>query len=98
MNKPAIPFLKSDRLVFWLVFVAGMALCTAGGIGNAAVHGWLLPATIAGSVLGGLALLLGASVLFRIRVAPVSNDRAATVALLSIIVVKFIITIFYQII
>ncbi len=43
-------------------------------------------------------MLLGASVLFRIRVAPIKNDRAALIALLGIIAVKFVLAALYGVI
>jgi hypothetical protein len=98
MNTLRIPFLRSDRAVFLVVFVLGMALCALGGISQAPVRGWLHSISILGYVLGSLALMLGVSVLFRIRVAPIVSDRAAVVALLGIIAVKFVLAALYPLI
>jgi hypothetical protein len=95
MNSLHIPLIKSDRAAFLVVFIFGMALCAWGGISQAPVRGWLHPISIAGSVFGTLALMLGVSVLFRIRVAPITSDRAALVALLGIIALKVVLSALY---
>jgi hypothetical protein len=82
------------RATFLAVFVAGFALCTRG-IGQAPAHGWLQPVSILGYLFCGLALVLGPSVLFRVRVPPIRSDHAALVVLLGIIVVKVVLAFFY---
>jgi hypothetical protein len=96
MNALRTPAIKNDRAVFLVVFILGMALCAWGGIGQAPAQGWLHPISIAGSVFGLLALLLGVSVLFRIRVAPITSDRAALIAMLGIIAVKIVLAALYR--
>ncbi len=96
MNTSRIPLVKSDRLAFFILFGLGMAMCTSG-IAQAPVRGWAHPISIMGYLMGGLALLLGLSVLTRKRFGPIQSDRASIVALLCIIVVKFILAAFYSV-
>ena len=98
MNTFRLPLIKSDRVAFGIVFVIGLGLCSVGGINHVVTRGWFHPISILGCILGTLAMLLGASVLFRIRVGPIQSDRAAFVALISIIAIKFIAAIFYNLI
>lgn len=98
MNAFRIPFIKSDRVAFGIVFVAGIGLCSMGGINQAVIRGWLHPISILGYILGTLATLLGLSVLFRIRIGPIQNDRAALITLVGIIVAKFVVSLFYNLI
>lgn len=98
MNTFRIPFIKSDRAAFGVVFVVGFWLCAVGGIGQAAARGWFHPVSIFGYILGTVALLLGLSVLSRIRVGPIQNDRAALFVLVGIIAAKMVVSLFYNLI
>jgi hypothetical protein len=98
MNTIRIPFIKSDRAAFGIVFLVGLGLCAVGGIGHAAARGWFDPVSILGYILGTLAMLLGLSVLFRIRVGPIQNDRAALFALAGIIAAKLVVSLFYSLV
>ena len=62
------------------------------------MRGWLHPISILGSIFGALALLLGISVLFRIRIAPIASDRAALIALLGIIAIKVVLAALYPLV
>jgi hypothetical protein len=90
MNTLRIPLIKSERAAFFLVFLAGLFLCTRG-VGPSITRGWLYPPTILGFAFGILATLLGASVLFRRRIWPITSDRAALVALVGLIATKIVI-------
>lgn len=94
MNSYRIPFVKSDRTLFWIIFIAGFALCS-GGIGQAAVRGWLHPISLLGYVFGGAAMLLGGSVLLNRPLGPVADARQAIPALLGLMVVKFALAALY---
>ncbi len=89
-----MPSFVNARTTISAVFLAGFALC-ARGTGQAPVPGWLHPVSILGHIFGGLALLLGFSVLFRARVTPITSDSAALVILLGIIVVEAVLAFFY---
>jgi hypothetical protein len=101
-NRPS--FITSDRAAFFSVFVLGIAMCAVAGIGRVqATLGWVHPITIAGIVLGILALglavavftgragfLNSAAVVFGAGATPVaSGERAALVALAGIIFAKW---------
>jgi hypothetical protein len=93
MDTLHLPSFANARTTISAVFLAGFAVCTRG-IGQAPVHGWLHPVSILGYIFGGLALLLGFSVLFRVRVTPITSDSAALVVLLRIIVVEAVLAFF----
>ncbi len=87
--------LATSRLVFGLVTVVGMAMC-APGIGKAArLALWAHPATILGSLLGILALLLAAQGIFRFHLVPLTNAQSL-LAILAIIVVKLALATAYR--
>jgi hypothetical protein len=98
MNNLPIPWFKCDRAAFLVLFILGFALCTVGGMNQAPIHGWWHPVSLVGYTLGVVALMLGGSVLFRLRVAPFSNDRAALLGLLTIIVLKIVLAGLYRLI
>lgn len=87
--------LKNDRLVFSGIFAVGFAACTFG-IGKAPIYGWAHPISILGYGLGGVALLLGAQVIFRARIFPLRSDRQAIYLLLGIIAVKVLLAGLYR--
>jgi hypothetical protein len=86
---------KRYRIGFGLTFITGMALCT-GGVGRTSEYGWNHPISVLGILFGVLALILGGSVLFRRAIGPIKSERTALLALLGIIVVKFILAAFYS--
>jgi hypothetical protein len=87
--------LAGSRLVFGIVTVVGMGMCSAG-IGKAAQLGlWVHPVSIAGYLLGALALLLAAHGIFPFQLVPLSNPQAL-LAILAIVVVKIILARLYS--
>lgn len=87
--------LANSRLVFGIVTVVGMSMCSAG-IGRAAQLGvWVHPVTVAGYVLGALALLLAVQGIFHFQLVPLSNQQAL-LAILAIVVVKILLARFYS--
>ncbi|RPI24576.1 MAG: hypothetical protein EHM70_21125 [Chloroflexota bacterium] len=88
------PLLKNERLWFGVLFFTGFSFCTRG-IGQAPVYGWTHPISLLGILLGMAALLLGVSVLFRLRVGWIKSDRAAIWALLGIMAVKVFLAFLY---
>jgi hypothetical protein len=94
MEQSFLTNLGNSRLVFGVVTLAGMAMCSAG-IGRAARLGlWLHPVTILGYLLGAAALLLAAQGTMRWQFLPLSNPQAL-LAILGIIVLKIILARFY---
>jgi hypothetical protein len=94
MDASLLSSLANSRLVFGVVTVVGMAMC-APGIGHAMRLGlWAHPITIAGYLLGALALLLAAQGIFHFQVVPLSNQQAL-LAIFGIIVVKIVLARLY---
>jgi hypothetical protein len=89
------PSLPTYRTAFFFLFLAGFALCSLDGVGQAPTYGWTHPITIVGAVLGLFALLLGVTVLLRRYPPPLSGDRAAFFALLGIIALKLVLAALY---
>jgi hypothetical protein len=84
----------NSRIVFGVVTLVGMVICSAG-IGKAARLGlWVHPVTLAGYVLGGSALLLAVQGLFRLQLLPLTNVQSL-VAILAIVVLKIVLATFY---
>jgi hypothetical protein len=86
-----LPVISSARAVFFILAFIGIAMCTLGGIGPAIkLYGWSNPITLLGSLLGLMALVLIAAVLFDLRLPLVTNEREAVIALALIGLVKVI--------
>lgn len=87
--------LANSRLVFGIVTIVGMSMCSAG-IGRAALLGlWVHPVSVAGYVLGALALLLAAQGIFHVQLVPLTNQQAL-LAILAIVVIKIVLAKFYS--
>jgi hypothetical protein len=95
MNDLRIPLIHSYRAAFFVLFVAGFALCSVDGVSQAPAYGWTHPISIAGHVLGTTALLLGVAVWLRRYPRPVRDERVAFYALLGIVVVKVVLAALY---
>mgnify|MGYP000932419057 CR=1 FL=1 len=86
----------NSRLAFGIVAVVGMSVCSVG-IGRAAQLGlWVYPVTVAGYILGALALLLAAQGIFHFQLVPLTNQQAP-LAILAIVVVKIVLARFYSV-
>ena len=69
--------------------IIGMAMCTLSGIGSVqSTLGWTHPLTIAGSILGVLALLVVALPLLGVRLPLIADTRSAVLALTVIMLIK----------
>jgi hypothetical protein len=86
-----LPLIGSERSAFFALAVIGMIMCTLGM--QFERYGWSHPASIAGIVLGSLALIIVAAVLFRLRLPLITDDRAATIALAAIMTTKAVIAV-----
>jgi hypothetical protein len=85
----------ASRITYIVVLLVGMALCTRG-IGQAATKGlWTHPVTIAGYLLGGLALLLGLQGIFRFSIIPLQG-AVLLAGILAIIVLKMLLALAYR--
>lgn len=87
--------LADNRITYIVVLVLGMALCTRG-IGQAAAKSlWANPITIAGYLLGALALLLGLQGIFRFSLVPLQGTLLLA-GVLAIIVLKVLLALGYR--
>jgi hypothetical protein len=84
-----LPLISSERGAFFALVVIGFAMCTLGM--QFERYGWAHPASIAGIILGSLALIVVAAVLFRLRLPLLTDERAATIALTAIMAAKVVV-------
>ncbi|MCC6456372.1 MAG: hypothetical protein IT328_15565 [Caldilineaceae bacterium] len=82
----------SEKMVLVLVTLLGMAFCSAG-IGQVAARGeWLHPMSIAASVMGVLVLGIVGAGLFDFKLPLIDSTRAATIAVIVIVIAKVVLT------
>lgn len=87
--------LAASRITYVVVLVLDMALCTRG-IGQAAARNlWGNPISIAGYVLGALALLLGLQGIFRFTLVPL-HGWLLLGGIVGIIVLKMVLALAYR--
>ncbi len=101
-SKRSLPLISSDVVGFWAVAVLGVTMCALAGVGQApAALGWLHPYTLTGIVLGVLATVLMAMVLFgrtdplvsaagNVGLGAISGASVATIGLGLVILVKWL--------
>lgn len=95
MSTSFLTAIAASRVTYLVVLLLGMALC-ARGIGQAAVRNlWTHPVTIAGYLLGVLALLLGLQGIFRFRIVPL-DGWLLLAGILGIILVKVLLALAYR--
>jgi hypothetical protein len=86
-----LPLITDDRLAVLALVIVGFAMCMAGGSARAiGGYGMTHPVTILGSLIGVLALLIGASVLFSFRLPLIADNRTALFVLAGIILLKVV--------
>ena len=95
MSNVRIPFIHTYRAAFFVLFVVGFVLCALGGVSQAPSYGWTHPISVAGYLLGVVAVFLAVSVGLRRYAGPIADERAAFFALLGIIVAKFVLAALY---
>ncbi len=84
-----VPIVGNGAGALLTLGLIGIAMCTLSGIGSVqSTLGWTHPLTIAGSILGVLALLVIALPLFGIRLPLIADTRSAVLALAIIMVAK----------
>jgi len=77
-----LPVLSNIRVDIILLVVIGMTICSQGGIGRVAAIGqWSHPLSIIGYVLGGLILLIAASVFVGWKLPYIQTDQQALLAI-----------------
>lgn len=70
-----------NRLAFWLLFFVGFTMCALGPLSKGARYGWANWRHLLGYVLGAIALLIGAALLFDFSLPLIANARATVLAL-----------------
>ncbi len=84
-----VPIVGNGAGALLTLGIIGIAMCTLSGIGSVqSTLGWTHPLTIAGSILGVLALVVVALPLFGIRLPLIADTRSAVLALAVIMLVK----------
>ncbi len=84
-----VPIVGNGAGALLTLGIIGIAMCTLSGIGSVqSTLGWTHPLTIAGSILGVLALLVAALPLFGIRLPLIADTRTAVLALAIIMLAK----------
>ena len=84
-----VPIVGNGAGALLALGLIGIAMCTLSGIGTAqATLGWTHPLTIAGSILGALALLVIVLPLLGVHLPLIPDTRSAVLALTVIMLVK----------
>lgn len=91
----AAVFGQSDRAAFIITAAIGFTMCSLSPLGKGSVYGWANPLHLAGYVLGSLALLLIAAVLFRLPLPAWLAAHSGTPALGALIAAKVVIAALY---
>lgn len=89
-----LPILVDERTAFYALAAAGFLACSLGMAKISMQQGWTHPITLAGMMLGTLALLLVAAVYFGFSLPFIASDRATLIALTAIIGVKVSLALF----
>jgi hypothetical protein len=77
-----VPILSNVRVDIILLVILGMSICTQAGIGRIAATGqWSHPLAIVGYILGGMILLITASVFVGWKLPLIHNDQQALIAI-----------------
>ena len=84
-----LPLITGDKAAFYTLLIVGVAMCAMGPLAEIAEKGaWLSLSGLIGIILGGLALVLAAAVLFGIQLPLIASERTAFLALAGIVVAK----------
>ena len=86
-----LPYISGSRATLLMLAAAGFAMCSFGAIGDFIGKAPAHPLTIAGYLLGALALFIGIVHIANLKVPYLSDHKTAFALLAIIIVVKFII-------
>jgi hypothetical protein len=83
-----LPVLAGDRAAFFVLLIVGFIMCSVGSLRNIQPHEWVHPMNLLASLLGVMALLLGAALLTGFNLPLISGDRDAFVILAVILFSK----------
>jgi len=86
-----VPVLSNVRVDIILLVILGMIMCTQSGIGRIAATGeWSHPLSIVGYILGGIILLIAASVFMGWKLPFLQNDRQALIVIAILVGLKIV--------
>lgn len=81
LTQMKVPLLSNPRVGLVVFLILGMAMCAEGGIGRvAAANQWGHPLSIVGYILGGLILLVAASVFTGLNLPYLQGEPQAILA------------------
>ncbi len=84
-----VPIVGNGAGALLTLGIIGIAMCALSGIGSVqSTLGWTHPLTIAGSILGILAVLVVALPLFGVHLPLIADTRSAVLALAVIMLIK----------
>lgn len=87
-----LPLITSERAAVSALVIVGFLMCATGGSGRAiGNYGVTHPLSIVGGILGIVALVVGASMLFGFKLPLIADDRAAVYVMAGLILVKLVI-------
>lgn len=87
-----LPLVSGDRAALIALAVVGLTMCAVGPLGELTSTGaWTKPSSVAGILLGGLALAVVAAGLGLVALPLLSGPRSALVALAAVMAAKLIV-------
>jgi hypothetical protein len=95
MQASFLSTIADSRVTYVVVMLVGMAMCTRGIAITAAKGLWANPISIAGYLLGAVALLLGLQGIFRFTLVPL-HGWLLLGGILAIIVLKMVLALGYR--
>lgn len=90
-----VPFVSSPQAAVWAVVGLGLVACTLGGVGAGLANAggsWANPFVIIGAILGSALLVLAAAQVFGFTLPLIADERAALMAIATVMAAKFLLT------
>jgi len=89
-SRNSIPFITEYRNATIILFVLGLLMCTLGAMGYILTKSVFSPVTLAGSLLGVLAIAIGVLAILNKPIPFLQDERQAFMVLAGIILIKVI--------
>ncbi|MHA1994694.1 MAG: hypothetical protein ACW97Z_09150 [Candidatus Hodarchaeales archaeon] len=91
-NDVELPFISNDRGAFVAISIIGFIMCTLV-MGHAIEsYGWIDPAVLISSIIGGIIVILIGLILFNIDLPILSNGRNSFLLLITLVGTKVLLT------
>jgi hypothetical protein len=88
-----LPFITSYRVATIILLVAGLVVCSIGGLGRvSAANAWFHPISILGYLVGVLILIIAGASLIGKQLPMINGERASFMAFTGLIILKMILT------